>query len=42
MSDSLALDPDYTRLPEMGADVFTAPLRRPAQVGADWLEPEQR
>ncbi len=42
MPDSLALDPDYTRLPEMGADVFTAPLRRPAHVGADWLEPEQR
>ena len=42
MSDSLALDPDYTRLPEMGADVFTAPLKRPAHVGADWLEPEQR
>ena len=42
MPDSLALDPDYTRLPEMGADVFTAPLKRPAHVGADWLEPEQR
>ncbi len=42
MSDILAPDPDYTRLPEMGADVFTAPLRRPAHVGADWLEPEQR
>ena len=42
MSDIPALDPDYTHLPEMGGDVFTAPLRRPAQVGADWLEPEQR
>ena len=42
MSDTLALDPDFTRLPEMGADVFTAPLQRPPQVGADWLEPAQR
>ena len=42
MSDILAPDPDYTRLPEMGADVFTAPLKRLAHVGADWLEPEQR
>ncbi len=42
MSDSLALDPDYAHLPEMGAEVFTAPLQRPADVGADWLEPAQR
>ena len=34
--------PDYTRLPEPGAEVFTAPLRRPAHVGEDWLEPTQR
>ncbi|GGZ88949.1 phenylalanine-4-hydroxylase [Novosphingobium arvoryzae] len=33
---------DYTRLPEMGAGVFTAPLQRPAHVGEDWLEPAQR
>ncbi|MEZ5683758.1 MAG: phenylalanine 4-monooxygenase [Novosphingobium sp.] len=32
---------DFTRLPEMGADVFTAPLKRPAHVGEDWLEPAQ-
>lgn len=34
--------PDFNRLPEPGEGVFTAPLRRPAQVGADWLEPAQR
>lgn len=32
---------DFTVLPEMAADVFTAPLKRPAHVGEDWLEPEQ-
>ncbi|WP_324261990.1 phenylalanine 4-monooxygenase [Altererythrobacter sp. H2] len=32
---------DFTVLPEMPADVFTAPLRRPAHVGEDWLEPAQ-
>ena len=33
--------PDYTTLPEMAQDVFTAPLARPAHVGDDWLEPQQ-
>ncbi len=42
MSDILALEPDYACLPEMGGQVFTAPLQRPAQVGANWLEPAQR
>ncbi|MFN4113670.1 MAG: phenylalanine 4-monooxygenase [Sphingomonadaceae bacterium] len=32
---------DFTVLPEMPADVFTAPLKRPAHVGEDWLEPAQ-
>lgn len=32
---------DFARLPEMPADVFTAPLKRPAHVGEDWLEPNQ-
>jgi phenylalanine-4-hydroxylase len=32
---------DYTTLPEMSGDVFTAPLTRPAHVGADWMEPKQ-
>lgn len=42
MSNLIALHPnDFARLPEMGADVFTAPLQRPAHVGEDWLEPAQ-
>ena len=32
---------DFTSLPDMPADVFTAPLKRPAHVGDDWLEPKQ-
>lgn len=34
-------DTDYTALPELDADVFTAPLARPAHVGEDWIEPSQ-
>jgi phenylalanine-4-hydroxylase len=33
---------DFAALPEVPAGVFTAPLRRPAHVGEDWLEPRQR
>ncbi|MFM2301041.1 MAG: hypothetical protein RLZZ84_777 [Pseudomonadota bacterium] len=36
------IDPDFAQLPEPDAAVFTAPLQRPAQLGADWLEPAQR
>ncbi|MEX0341748.1 MAG: phenylalanine 4-monooxygenase [Erythrobacter sp.] len=32
---------DFTRLPDLPADVFTAPLKRPEHVGDDWLEPKQ-
>ncbi len=32
---------DYSILPDLPADVFTAPLKRPAHVGEDWLEPAQ-
>ena len=32
---------DYRHLPDLPDDVFTAPLRRPAGVGADWLEQAQ-
>ncbi|MEM6856965.1 MAG: phenylalanine 4-monooxygenase [Pseudomonadota bacterium] len=32
---------DYAELPELPEDVFTAPLKRPAHVGEDWLEPAQ-
>jgi phenylalanine-4-hydroxylase len=33
---------DFTRLPDPGPEVFTAPLQRPAHVSEDWLEPAQR
>jgi phenylalanine-4-hydroxylase len=42
MSDSTATPPDFSILPEPDPGVFTAPLRRPAHVGPDWLEPKQR
>ena len=32
---------DFSKLPELPADVFTAPLKRPGHVGEDWLEPAQ-
>ena len=34
-------DTDFSRLPEMPDDVFTAPLKKPDHVGDDWLEPAQ-
>ena len=34
-------EPDFTKLPEMLGDVFTAPLTRPDHVGEDWLEKRQ-
>ena len=33
---------DFTAIPEVPPCVFTAPLKRPAHVGDDWLEPRQR
>lgn len=32
---------DFSRLPELSEEVFTAPLKKPGHVGADWLEPKQ-
>ncbi|WP_370034327.1 phenylalanine 4-monooxygenase [Qipengyuania mesophila] len=32
---------DFSRLPELDEAVFTAPLKKPAHVGEDWLEPKQ-
>lgn len=34
-------DADFTALPDLPAEVFTAPLKKPAHVGDDWLEPRQ-
>lgn len=42
MASATDISTDFTRLPAMPADVFTAPLKRPAHVGEDWLEPAQR
>lgn len=33
---------DTSRIPDLPAEVFVAPLRKPAHVGPDWLEPRQR
>jgi phenylalanine-4-hydroxylase len=33
---------DYSRIPEMPASVFVAPLKKPSGLGDDWLEPAQR
>ena len=41
MATQLDIETDFTRLPEMPEDVFTAPLKKPAHVGEDWLEPKQ-
>ncbi len=35
------IEPDFTRIPTLDSDVFTAPLKRPAHIGEDWLEPKQ-
>ena len=42
MATLLRPDQDFAALPELGAEVFTAPLQRPEHVGDDWLEPAQR
>ena len=34
-------DTDFSALPELSGEVFTAPLTKPAHVGEDWLEPAQ-
>jgi phenylalanine-4-hydroxylase len=33
---------DYTRIPALPESVYVAPLRKPAGLGEDWLEPAQR
>lgn len=43
MSSAPTLDkPDFTILPDGDPAVFTAPLQRPAHIGEDWMEPQQR
>ena len=41
MEAVLERQPDFSQIPVMPDDVFTAPLRRPEHVGEDWLEPKQ-
>jgi phenylalanine-4-hydroxylase len=33
---------DFSALPDVPGEVFTAPLQRPPHIGEDWLEPTQR
>lgn len=33
---------EFAVIPQVPGEVFTAPLKRPANVGEDWLEPQQR
>lgn len=42
MTAADTLSSDFTRLPDLPAGIYTAPLQRPARVGEDWLEPVQR
>tara|TARA_B000000460_G_scaffold59716_1_gene39997 strand:+ start:420 stop:1358 length:939 start_codon:yes stop_codon:yes gene_type:complete len=41
MNEVLPIKPDFSEIPTLDSDVFTAPLKRPAHVGEDWLEPKQ-
>ncbi|HEX7710946.1 MAG TPA: phenylalanine 4-monooxygenase [Sphingomonadaceae bacterium] len=42
MTVGATMETDFTRLPALSGEVFTAPLQRPAHLGEDWLEPAQR
>lgn len=42
MADIAEAEAVFSALPRVAPDVFTAPLKRPAHVGEDWLEPAQR
>jgi phenylalanine-4-hydroxylase len=41
MATLAPIEPDFTHLPDLPDEVFTAPLRKPDHVGDDWLEPKQ-
>jgi phenylalanine-4-hydroxylase len=41
VTDATMLETDFTRLPDPDPAVFTAPLKRPAHIGPDWIEPAQ-
>ncbi len=42
MIDQTAPETDFTLLPKPGPGMFAAPLKRPAHIAEDWLEPAQR
>ncbi len=39
--DEIVDEFDYSRIPDLTGAVFTAPLKKPDQISADWLEPAQ-
>ena len=42
MTDNNASEFDFSELPIVPEGTFAAPLKRPAHLGEDWLEPKQR
>ena len=42
MATIIQPESDFSALPEVDGEVFTAPLTRPDHIGEDWLEPAQR
>ena len=42
MGPASTFQADFATLPPLSDGVFAAPLKRPAHVGPDWLEPAQR
>jgi len=41
MASSAATETDFSVLPELAGDIYTAPLQKPAHIGDDWVEPKQ-
>ena len=41
-AESAPFDFDFSVIPDLPAGTFIGPLRKPAGLGADWLEPAQR
>ena len=41
MASSAATETDFSVLPELEGDIYTAPLQKPAHISDDWVEPKQ-
>ena len=41
MGSSATTETDFSVLPELEGDIYTAPLQKPAHLGDDWVEPQQ-